>query len=236
LEAILPEPFGELYMYRSQEGWKAAFEQCGAIHRHDYNPKRPHAVFIEDGHSDVVFNGDLVTRSPTLLNEAISDLAQLLINEGLDPESVDRVVGPATGGIVIAHDLARHIGTYQHPPRCLSAFAEKRNYHQRKWMIFRRTPIYETESALSSDDTTTIGGSKERLVEAIRRSGADPLPFLALLFNRSKMTEVAGLKIVALVSQPLPVWTIDECPLCKLGSKPLRVKGKNWKLLTQHYD
>ena len=61
-------------------------------------------------------------------------------------------------------------------------------------------------------------------------------PFVAVLVNRSGLTEVGGKKIVALIDRPMPMWTPDECPLCKAGSEAIRAKGsENWARLKATY-
>ena len=100
---------------------------------------------------------------------------------------------------------------------------------------FNRIPFVSGDRTAFVDDLTTVGGTKERLKTAVARAGGIPLPHLLLLFNRSGLTEVCGLKITALVDKKLPLWTPEECPLCMIGSKAIRVKGSNWQLFTASY-
>jgi hypothetical protein len=53
--------------------------------------------------------------------------------------------------------------------------------------------------------------------------------------NRSGLTEVNGMKIVALIDHPMPMWAPEECPLCPQGSEAIRAKGENWARLTAAY-
>ena len=86
------------------------------------------------------------------------------------------------------------------------------------------------------EDVLTTGGSVDLTAEAVTNAGGVVLPFVIILVNRSGLTEVNGKKIVALIDRPMPMWTPDECPLCKQGSEALRPKGtENWDRLNAEY-
>ena len=222
-------------MYRNQTEWMQAFVACDALYTHDNDPRRPHAVLVEGGHSATVFDGDKFTKQSWRLNEAASDLVDRLMTKGLDVNRVDCVVGPAMGGVPIAQAISMQISKRQTIPHCTWAYTEKRSRKGRKWMVFRRTSIRAGELVLLCDDIVTEGGTKERMLEAVLNAGGIPVPFLALLFNRSGEKEIRGLSITSLVHKQYPVWKADDCPLCRIGSKPMRVKGNNWNKFTATY-
>ena len=80
----------------------------------------------------------------------------------------------------------------------------------------------------------TTGGSVDRAATAVTNAGGIVLPFLLVLVNRSSLTEASGKKIVALIDRSMPMWTPDECPLCKDGSEAVRPKD-NWARLNATY-
>jgi orotate phosphoribosyltransferase len=217
------------------KNWLDIYKQKDALWLHDGNPKRPHALFTSGLHSDSAFNGEMVMEDAALLHEASADLLHILIEQGLDIEKVDRVVGPAMGAITLAHDVARQIAQKRNRP-CLRAYAEKESDRQNSPMIFKRTMLQPNEKILVVEDTLTTGGSVQRMINAITATHAETLPFVAVLVNRSILKEVDGRKVIALIDYPLQAWTAEECPLCKNGSEVVRPKGKeNWAKLHANY-
>ena len=90
------------------------------------------------------------------------------------------------------------------------------------------------KSILLCEDVLTTGGSVDLVAKAITSAHGTVLPFILVLVNRSGLTEASGNKIVALIDQPMPMWTPEECPLCKEGSEAIRPKD-NWALLNAIY-
>lgn len=219
-------------MIRKTDGWIEQYKQKGAFWIHDGNPQRPHALLTSGKHSSGFFNSELVMEDSILLDEACFDLVRLLEREGVTLNEVDRVVGPAMGAITLAHDISRHIGRAR-DRFCLRAYTEKETDDDgRKIMTFKKTAIRSGELILAVEDVLTTGGSVELTSRAVWRSGGTLLPFVAVLVNRSGLTEVDGKKIVALIDRPMPMWAPDECPLCKEGSEAIRPKGtENWSRL-----
>jgi orotate phosphoribosyltransferase len=170
-----------------------------------------------------------------VMDEACFDLAMLLQQYGLDFKVVDRVVGPAMGAITVAHEISRHIG-FSRARACLRAYTEKETGGEGKLMVFKKTAIHSGERILPVEDVLTTGGSVNLTTTAVTLAGGIVLPFVAVLVNRSGLKEVSGKQIVALIDQPMPIWTPQECPLCKEGSEAIRPKGtENWARLNASY-
>lgn len=214
--------------------WIAEYERCGALWIHDGNPRRPHALLTSGKHSDGFFNSGLVTEDPLLLDEASIDLAGA-VAEQADTGSIDYVVGPAVGAIVLAHCLARVLDSNPYNTRrCRSAFTEKL---EDGTMTLKRTTLREGSEVLVVEDVLTTGGSVERTVEAVARAGSRVASVVAVIVNRSGLEEVGGKKIVALVDRPMSAWSPEECPLCAQGSEALRPKGADdWIRLKADYQ
>ena len=219
-------------MKRTMNGWIDKYKEMGALWIHSGNPKQPHALLTSGNHSDGFFNSGLVTADPLVLNEATMNLAEKLLDAGMLKfifSKIHWVVGPAMGAITLAHDLARHFG-------CLTAFTEKADGEGVKTMVLKRATLKPGECVLPAEDVLTTGGSVELTAKAIVDAGGQVFPFVAVLVNRSGLTEVGGKKIVALIDRPMPMWTPDECPLCKAGSEAIRAKGsENWARLKATY-
>ncbi len=219
-------------MHRDTKGWIAEYQRKGALWIHDGNPKRPHALLTSGKHSSGFFNSGIVMEDTTLLDQASSDLVEILREKGLILDGVNRVVGPAMGAITLAHDIARHIARLNDGNKpCLSGFTEKFEAAG-KMMVFKRTNLNPSELILIVEDVLTTGGSIELTATAVAASCCYTVPFVAVLVNRSGLREVNGKKVVALIDQPMPIWEPDDCPLCKEGSEAIRPKGReNWARL-----
>ena len=204
---------------------------------HDGNIRRPHAILASLKHSGGFFNSELVMEDAALLAEACSNILHKLERAGLVLSEVDRVVGPAMGAITIAHEIARQIseGTGH---RCLRAYPIKvddRTDH--KTMRFDKTTIKKGERVLGCEDVSTTKKSIMLAMDAVTSLGGIILPFTAMLVNRSGFDDVNGSKIIALITQHLPTWEAEECPLCKAGSEAIAEvkKPANWARLTAAY-
>ncbi len=237
-------------MYRDKQGWIRQYVDRGAFWLHGGKPIQPHALLTSGRHSNGFFNSDLVMEDSLLLDEACSDLVELLEQHGVDLETVDRVMGPAMGAITLSHDLTRHIARRSmRTSKCIRGYTEK---HQKVsvvvdgtkittetsevTMFFERgTPMRVGEHILADEDVLTTGETVERTAAAIRAQGGIPMPYVAVIVNRSGLKEADGRKIIALIDEPMPMWEPADCPLCKQGSRAIRPKGENWKLLTAEY-
>lgn len=249
----------------NQDGWISMYEKKGALWIHDGNVKRPHALLTSGKHSNGFFNSELVMEDSEMLDDAVCVLQGLLIKRGLDTRAVSRVVGPAMGAITLAHDITRWLSQSRvaGEAHCLRAYTEKEeakfviirkgstltvaaaelkaediilSRREDKAMVFKRTAIKPGEQVLLCEDVLTTGGSVDLATRAVEEAGGIVLPFVVVLVNRSGLVEVGGKQIVALIDRPMPMWSPDECPLCKQGSEAIKPKGKeNWVRLNASY-
>lgn len=223
-------------MIRDSDGWIDEYRTRGALWLHTGNPEQPHALLTSEKHSNGFFNSELVMEDPSLLSDACFDLVKLLAQRGLSLDGVDRVVGPAMGAITMAHEVSLHVG-HARGYTCLRAYTEKETGDDGKVrMVFTRTAIRPDERILLVEDVLTTGESVDLAADAVVSANGIVLPFVAVLVNRSGLTEVNGKKIVALIDRPMPTWASQEaCPLCQEGSEAIRPKGtKNWARLNAY--
>ncbi len=220
-------------MDKFQVEWTSRYEGKGALWIHDGKVKRPHALLTSGKHSGGFFNSELVMEDACLLDEACNDLISKLADSGLRELDVSRVVGPAMGAITLAHSLASLMVSLHSP--CLRAYVEKEENGMR--MVFKRTTIKPGEKILLCEDVITTAGSVKKAAQAVKEAGGILLPFVAALVNRSGLVEVDGMKIVALIDRPMPMWEASECPLCKQGSEAIHAKtpAENWVRLNAEY-
>lgn len=206
-------------------GWIERFKDIGALWIHDGNPARPHALLTSGKHSNGFFNAGLVTQDPRLLEVACHDLI-LQINHAF---RVNRVVGPAMGAITMAHEVARQLSNFN--SHTLMSFVEKDERMPGR-MLFKRTSVIQGESILVVEDVLTTGGSVEATIATVEEAGAEVLPWVLALVNRSGLTHIGDRQILSLFQKEMPIWEPDDCPLCKSGSEAIRPKDKkNWARL-----
>jgi orotate phosphoribosyltransferase len=127
----------------------------------------------------------------------------------------DVVVGPAIGGILLAYETARALGTR-------GIFLER---EEGKLALRRGFAIAPQEKVLVVEDIVTTGTSVFELLEALHREKAEGrIVGVAYLVDRSGGKAQFGVPQEPLMRLDLPNWSAEECPLCKQGL-PLTKRG-----------
>lgn len=132
---------------------------------------------------------------------------------GLD---IDTVAGPTTGGVIIAHEVARQLGVR-------AVYAERNEAG--KGRVFRRGfQVRPGERVLVVDDIMSTGGSVEETIAAVQGAGATVVG-AAVLVDRSGGTALAGgIPHFALWEVAMESYEPGSCPQCAAGV-PLRKPG-----------
>ena len=120
----------------------------------------------------------------------------------------DTVAGPTTGGIILAHELARQLGTR-------AVYAERDEHGPGR--VFRRGfQLRPGERVLVVDDIMTTGGSVQETMDAVRAAGAEVIG-AAVLVDRSGGSTTLDVPVRALWSIEVPSYSPADCPLCRDG-------------------
>ena len=133
--------------------------------------------------------------------------------EKFKDEKIDVVIGPVTGGIILAHETAKHFGTR-------AIFAERDNG---RMTIKRGFEIQPAERVLIVEDIVTTGGSVMEVIDVVREWGGI-VAGVAMLVDRSGGTVDFGVPAKALLTLKIETFTPENCPLCKAGT-PLVKRG-----------
>jgi len=137
------------------------------------------------------------------------------IAERLHGSVPDTVAGPTTGGIILAHELARQLDRR-------AVYAERNESGPGR--AFRRGfQLAPGERVLVIDDIITTGGSVRETIDAVRASGATVVG-AAVLVDRSGGAVDLGVPLYALWSLDIPSYPASACPLCARG-EPLAKPG-----------
>lgn len=218
-----------------QAKWIKEYKEHAALWLHDGNARRPHALLTSGRHSDGFFNSSLVTQDPRLLEAACGELLDLAQEHGVNCWFAERVVSPAMGAITLGYELARQV-THRRGHVCRCSFAEKTGEGASATFAFKRVTVSRDELVLAAEDVITSGGSTEKVFDAALAAGGRPVGCVVALVNRSGLTNVRGLPIIALINRKMDDWAPSECPLCARGSEAIRPKdAENWKRLNAEY-
>lgn len=224
-------------MLRGTEEWIDTYTTKNALWIHDGNPKRPHALLTSGKHSNGFFNSKLVIPDELRLRGAAADLLGLFARQGGNIDTVAGVVGPQTGATKLAEYMSDQVNAETRND-CFSVSPAKHAEGEVKSMVFSKEEqeLLPGQTILLCEDVLTTGGSVNLTAQAVIGAGGTILPFVLVLVNRSGLSHVGDKKIIALIDRLMPLWTPDECPLCKKGSEAIRPKGtKNWDLLNADY-
>jgi orotate phosphoribosyltransferase len=128
--------------------------------------------------------------------------------------SVDVVVGPALGGILVAHELGRALGV-----RAL--FAEREGG---KLALRRGFSIAPGERVLLAEDVVTTGGSTLETAEVVASFGGTVVAAACIVDRRGPGAKDLPFPLFALLRLELETYPPEECPLCQAGI-PLEKPG-----------
>ena len=223
-------------MIRTREEWERYLTVRGVFWFHDGNPKRPHALLTEGGHSSGFFNGGLIAFDDIrTANDMCSDLAELALpwiqSFGKSPI---KIVGPEYGAVSIAVLLAVHLGL---PYALVRPEGEGENKIVKMDKRFKLDGM----KVLRVEDTITTGGTIKKTRPVCEERGGKMFEVICAWCNRSGKTMIDGGTICALIDKHMPVWDPQKgepCPLCAQGSEAIRPKGdegRNWKRLIAAY-
>ena len=127
-------------------------------------------------------------------------------------QQVELVVGPTTGGILLAYEVARLLGVH-------SYFAERGESGEGR--VFQRQFTFQPgQRTLVVDDVLTTGGSIRETLAAVRAGGGEPLG-VGVIVDRSGGRTDFRLPLFGCMTLDLQTYTPEECPLCQAGQPPI---------------
>jgi orotate phosphoribosyltransferase len=172
------------------------FRESGAL-------RDGHFVLASGRHSPRYLEKFQVLQWPRHTERLCADIAHWA--RELGPETV---AGPTTGGIILAHEVARQLDLR-------AVYAERvENGTGRE---FRRGfQLAAGERVLVVDDIMTTGGSVQETIDAVTRAGARVLG-AAVLVDRSGGRARLDVPLHSLWTLDIPAYDAATCPLCARG-------------------
>jgi orotate phosphoribosyltransferase len=176
-----------------------------------------HFLLKSGRHSGRYLEKFAVLQYPTFAVEIGRRLARALATE-----NPTLVVGPTTGGVLLAFETARQLEPILgHEVRGVFAEPLERGVRglRRGWSIGAEDRV------VLVDDILTTGASLAETAAAVRVAGGDPLA-AAVIVDRSDGPVEVGCLLHALGRIEIPSWAPDDCPLCAAG-EPLVKPGSS---------
>ncbi|ATW24866.1 orotate phosphoribosyltransferase [Candidatus Formimonas warabiya] len=165
-----------------------------------------HFVLTSGRHSDRYIQCAQVLRYPEYTAALCEEIAARF-----KKDEIDVVVGPAMGGILVAYEVARHLGVE-------NLFAERENG---KMTLRRGFRVQPGQKVLVVEDVVTTGGSVQEVMEVVTGQGAQVVG-VGLLVDRSGGKVDFGVKMEAVLTMEVPSWDPAVCPLCQEGSPAVK--------------
>jgi orotate phosphoribosyltransferase len=179
------------------------FERCGAL-------LSGHFLLTSGRHSAAYFEKFNVLQHPEYLVQMGGIFARHF--SGLP---IDRVIGPTTGGMVIAYEVARQMAK----PYFFAEPNEKADGR----VFGRGFSLHPGEKILVVDDVLTTGRSLVEVLELVGREGGSAVG-IGVLLDRSGGKVNLGQPYFALATLDVESFAPEECPLCR-GGKPVVKPG-----------
>lgn len=174
------------------------FRDCGAL-------LEGHFVYTSGRHGRFFIQAARVLQHPDKTEALCRAMAAQFANE-----KVDLVVGPATGGIVLAYETARRL-------HCRAAFTEKDGDGM---ALKRGFALKPGEHVLVVEDITTTGGSVKKTIEHLRGRGAHVVG-VAVLIDRSGGEAKFDCPFRPLASIAMESYAPDDPRVAQLPGPPL---------------
>ena len=132
--------------------------------------------------------------------------------------NIETVVGPVTGGIILAHETGKALGTR-------AIFTERVDGK----MTFRRGfSLHKGERVLIVEDIVTTGGSIKEVIDVVKSYGAIPVAVSMLVDRSGGKADFGDVPATALLHMNVETYKPEECPLCK-NNVPLTKRGSTGK-------
>lgn len=175
--------------------------------------KQGHFKFTSGLHSDTYLEKFQLLQYPKVTELLCQELARR--TSRLKP---DVVVGPATGGIILAYELARQLG-------CRSIFTER---EEGAMALRRGFSVALEERVLLVEDIVTTGGSVREVLACLAQHQAQVVGVAALV-DRSGGRVTFPVEFYPLLQLHMAAWEAETCPLCRRGLPLVEPGSRNLK-------
>ncbi len=188
-------------------------DQLLAIFRKSNALQRGHFVLSSGLHSGHYFQCALVLQHVTQASAVCRELARRF-----KASKPTIVIGPATGGIIVAYETARSLGAK-------AVYAERVDAEMQ---LRRGFSVTKKDRVLIVEDAITTGESARKVAELIDGLGAKVLGIGTIVDRSGGKGKFPRRRFVRLLSLAFETFRPHECPLCSEQvplSRPGRAMG-----------
>lgn len=171
-----------------------------------------HFLLTSGLHSPMYVEKFNVLQHPKYTEKLCQEIARRYAND-----NVQLVVGPVTGGILLAHEVGKALGTR-------AIFTEREDG---KMTLKRGFHIEPGTRVLVVEDIVTTGGSVKEVMDVVKAHGGE-LVGVGLLVDRSGGKVDFGIRTEALLHLNVETYDPAKCPLCEKGI-PFTKRGRTGK-------
>ena len=174
-----------------------------------------HFILSSGLHSKMYLQSALVF-SNTKIAELLCKSLSAKVKNLVDIDSIDLIVSPAMGGVIVGYELSRHLNK-------LNIFAERKDG---VFSIRRGFKINKGQKVLVVEDIVTTGKSSLECFECINELGGEIVAEAALI-NRGGDSVNLGVPLITLANLDIPNYKpenlpedLKNLPAIKPGSRP----------------
>ncbi len=172
-----------------------------------------HFLLTSGLHSPMYVEKFNVLQHPQYTEKLCQELAKRFADK-----NIHTVVGPMTGGILLAHEVGKALGTR-------AIFTERVDGK----MAFRRGfSLAEGERVLIVEDIVTTGGSVKEVIDVVKSEGAVPVGVGLLVDRSGGKASFGDVPHEALLKLDVQTYKPEECPLCH-ANVPMTKRGRTGK-------
>jgi len=177
----------------TQDEVKELFIKTGAI-------MEGHFLLTSGLHSPLYVEKFQVLQHPKYTEQLCIALAEKFLED-----NIEVVVGPITGGILLAHEVGKRLGTR-------AVFTERENG---KMTLRRGFVIKPGERVLIVEDIVTTGGSIKEVLDVVVEQGGIPVGIGMLVDRSGGKASFGEVPYKALLNLDVTTYDPSNCPLCK---------------------
>jgi len=183
-----------------QQDVLALYEQAGAL-------LQGHFVLSSGRHSAQYLQSALVLIEP----KNAKKLAKVLVKK-IDPETIDTVVSPALGGLIIGYEVARLLNKP-------FIFTERK---EGMMQLRRGFTIAKDARLLVVEDVITTGGSVCECMEVVRTHGGNPVKVVAVVDRAAEKTGRFDVPHETAIDLNVATFAPAQCPMCAKGTAAIK--------------
>lgn len=164
--------------------------------------KEGHFLLASGRHSDRYLEKFDLLRDPVSTAQVLEPLAA-----ELSSWEIGTIVGPTTGGILLAFELARQLGLP-------AAYAERKGEGLSGREIKRGTVFAGGDKVFIIDDILTTGGSVAETLVALQDHPVEVVGIAVLADRSGGSVRFGEIPLIPLLSLDIQSWPPVDCPLC----------------------